>query len=168
MITPIYQIREAKTPDKEAIVVLWSDLARLHQTLDSRFIFAPASEKKYMRHAVEMIRSRDAKVLVAESLENRAIVGYLMGELQSRSPIALPGTYGFISEVCVHPDWRRLGIGQSLFAKSCEWFVSRKAQAVQLYVAEANEDAQAFWQNLGLTPFLHLFHFDLIGKIEEG
>jgi hypothetical protein len=41
------------------------------------------------------------------------------------------------------------------------WFVDRKAAAIELYIAEANPMAVAFWQEMGLRPFLKLLHLDL-------
>ena len=39
--------------------------------------------------------------------------------------------------------------------------VTRKAIAVELYSAESNPAALAFWREMGLQPFLKLFHEDL-------
>ena len=41
------------------------------------------------------------------------------------------------------------------------WFVTRKAIAVELYIAESNPAALAFWREMGLQPFLKLLHEDL-------
>ena len=132
-----------------------------HRTLDSRFTIAPDGEKKYIRHALEMIRSTNARVLVAENIETGDVVAYIMGELQSRPPIALPGLYGFISDICVREAWRSKGVGRALYEDLRRWFVTRKAIAVELYIAESNPAALGFWQEMGLQPFLKLLHDDL-------
>lgn len=156
-----FRIRDARSGDREAIGLLWRELMAYHRSLDSRFTIAPDGEQKYMRHAQEMMRSRNARVLVAEEINTGEIVAYLMGELQSRPPIAMPGTYGFISDICVHSAWRHCGVGRALFEEIKRWFIDRKATAIELYIAEANPTAAAFWQAMGLDSFLKLMHLDL-------
>jgi ribosomal protein S18 acetylase RimI-like enzyme len=156
-----FRIREAKSVDRDAIGDLWRELMLYHRSLDARFTIAPDGEQKYVRHALDMMRSRNATVLVAEDLTSGEIVGYLMAELQSRPAIALPGLYGFISDICVQEAWRHQGIGRALFEEITRWFVARNAQAIELYIAEENPDSAAFWHAMGLTPFLKLLHVDL-------
>src|SRR5437868_8065079 len=101
-----FRVREARGGDRESIGTLWRDLMEHHQSLDPRFTIAPDGEKKYVRHVVEMIRTTNARVIVAESIDSGEIIAFIMGELQPRPPIALPGLYGFISDICVHQTWR--------------------------------------------------------------
>jgi len=156
-----YRVREARGGDRDAIGKLWRELMEHHRSLDSRFTVAPDGEKKYVRHVAEMIRTKNARVLVAEDIASGEIIAYVMGELQSRPPIALPGLYGFISDICVQEAWRKQGIGREMYQDLRRWFVTRKAIAVELYIAEANPAAQQFWSEMGLQPFLKLLHEDL-------
>jgi ribosomal protein S18 acetylase RimI-like enzyme len=156
-----FRVRDARGGDREAIGTLWRHLMEHHRSLDSRFTIAPDGEKKYVRHALEMMRSTNARVLVAENIESGEIVAYIMGELQSRPPIALPGLYGFISDICVQVTWRKQGVGRALYQELRRWFVTRKAIAIELYIAESNPAALAFWADMGMQPFLKLMHEDL-------
>ena len=161
MIMSEFRVRDARGGDREAIGRLWRELMEHHRSLDSRFTVAPDGEKKYIRHTIVMMHSANARVLVAESIESGEIVAYIMGELQSRPAIALPGLYGFISDICVLAPWRMRGVGRSLYQEVRRWFVTRKAIAVELYIAESNPSAQEFWREMGLSPFLKLLHDDL-------
>jgi ribosomal protein S18 acetylase RimI-like enzyme len=156
-----FRIRDARGADRETIGLLWRELMAYHRALDARFTIAPDGEQKYLRHVQEMMRSRNARVLVAEEIHSGEIVAYLMGELQSRPPIAMPGLYGFISDICVQQTWRHRGVGKALFEEIRRWFIARKATAIELYIAEANPGATAFWQAMGLDSFLKLMHLDL-------
>lgn len=156
-----FRVREARGGDRTAIGELWRELMEHHRSLDTRFTVAPDGEKKYVRHALEMMRSTNARVLVAENIETGDVVAYIMGEIQSRPPIAMPGLYGFISDICVRDPWRKQGVGRALYEELRRWFVTRKAIAVELYTAESNPAALAFWHEMGLRPFLKLFHEDL-------
>lgn len=159
-----FQIRDARGPDRDEIGRLWRELMTFHHALDPRFTIAPDAQQRYVRHVQEMIRTRDGRVLVATDTATGELVGYLIGELQQRPPIALPGLYGFISDMYVSEAWRREGVGKALFSEMRRWFLDRKATAIELYVAQANPNALAFWQAMGLEPFLTLFHLDLSPK----
>ena len=62
---PGYRIREGRTADGAAVGAMWRELMAMHQSLDARFIVAPDGEARYIRHAQEMTRSRDSRVLIA-------------------------------------------------------------------------------------------------------
>jgi len=155
------RIRDARRYDSEGIGVLWRELMLFHRSLDPRFDYAPEAEHRYIRHVQEMMRSRDARVLVAEDAASGLLVGYLVGELQIRQASPMPGTYGFIGDAFVQEEWRQRGVGTALFDEIRRWFVGRKAVAIELYVAEANPVGQTFWQNMGLESYLKLLHMDL-------
>ena len=156
-----YIIRDARISEKDVVASLWHSLMKEHSAIDPRFQIAGDALKKYSRHLQEMIRAKDGRVLVAEAKDNSRLIGFLMGEIQPRPPISLPGIYGFISDLYVCPDWRRQGVAQSLFLDMSRWFQSRKATAIELYAAEANPEAVAFWHSMGLKPFLRLHRLDL-------
>ena len=158
---PEYKIRDARGGDRDAIGHLWRELMDHHRSLDARFAIAADGERMYVRHVLEMVRSSDARVRIAESLEPVRAIGYIMGELQARPPIALPGLYGFVSDLYVVEPWRSRGVGRALYQELRRWFVTRKAMAVELYTAELNPEAQAFWAEMGLAPFLTLMHGEL-------
>jgi GNAT superfamily N-acetyltransferase len=156
-----YRVREARTGDRAAIGALWRELMDHHRALDSRFSLAPDAEKLYVRHALDMIRTRDALVLVADLGPETLPIGFLVGELQNRPPLAMPGLYGFISDAFVCEEWRGKGVGRALYGVVRAWFVTRKATSIELFVAETNPTAQEFWAAMGLEPFLKLLHEDL-------
>ena len=157
-------IRDARGSDRDAIAAMWRELIAYHRAQDPRFLVAPDGERRYGRHTQEMMRSRDARVLVAQPGEREPICGYMVVELQTRPPMAMPGVYGFVSDLYVLNSARRQGVGRLLFAEAQRWFAVRKAVAIELYIAEANPAAAAFWQAMGFDPFLKLMHRDIEGR----
>lgn len=156
-----YRIREAKSSDRNSIATLWLELMDHHRALDSRFRIAPDAEHRYSRHAQEMIRSNRARVLIAEEVDTSKVFGYIMGELQDRPAISIPGLYGFISDVYIRESWREQGVARALVDELKQWFIKHKATAVELYAAENNIPSLAFWENMGMKPFLKLMHLEL-------
>lgn len=157
-----YFVRPAQRSDSEAIGWLWEELMNHHRLMDKRFTTEEGSRQRYVRHTQEMIRSRDSRVLVAET--DSEIIGYLMGELQHRLPIALPGLYGFISDLYVRQEYRRRGIGRALYSGIYSWFIDKGIVAIELYAAECNPESFQFWRSMGLEPFLRLMHLDTRGQ----
>ncbi|MCX6381983.1 MAG: GNAT family N-acetyltransferase [Armatimonadetes bacterium] len=156
-----FSIREARRNDLTAIGELWYELMSLHRRLDSRFHCAQQDIPEYTRHTYRMMKTRDARVLVVEWEKTGEVVGYLIGELQPRVYGAVRGVYGFVSDVFISEEYRRHGVGHTLFAEIKRWFVLRGATSVQLYASVANTESQAFWKAMGLEPYLTLLHLDL-------
>ena len=156
-----FRIRQAHNQDRIVIGRLWCDLMAYHRLLDPRFAVAADSEQKYVRHVHDVMQSRDARVLVAEEVATTSVVAYVIGEVQARSPLAMPGLIGFVSDICVTETWRQRGVGRALVEDLKPWFVARKATAMELYIADANPVAAEFWQAMGMRPFLRLMHAEL-------
>lgn len=158
---PLFRVREARRGDVEAITAMWEELMALHLALDGRFAVAPDGANIYKRHIEDLLRSRDGRVLLAEATESGEAVGYMQGELLPRSGIAPPGLYGLISDVFVQASWRQHGVGRALFEEMRRWFIARKVQTIQLYVATANPQALTFWEAVGMQPYMHVLQQDL-------
>lgn len=156
-----FVIRDADPADKEQIGLMWLYLMQYHRDRDSRFQISLDSSEQYERYAVDLMRSKNGRVIVAQDVASSEIVAYAMGEIQSRPTISVPGPYGFVSDLFVMEEWRHGGLGKTLFNELKHWFIERKALAIELYVSEANPHAHAFWREMGLEPFLQLMHVDL-------
>lgn len=156
-----FSIRDARNPDRVVIGALWRELMALHRSFDPRFTVSLDNAPEYVRSIQDKMRSRDARVLVAEARETRTVIAYIVGEIHVRPAMSMAGRFGFISDACVTSAWRHRGVGSALFEEMQRWFAARRVQAIELYVAEANPDADAFWHAMGFRPFLKLMHLDL-------
>ena len=155
------RIREARRQESELIAGMWQELMRLHEKLDARFAVSDEGRNLYKRHIEEMIRSREGRVLVAEAISAGPPVGFVLLEIHARSPLAAGGAYGLISDIYVSADWRRQGAGRALIEEALHWFTERKVGSIQLYVAVANPEALAFWQSVGMRPYMHVLQSDV-------
>lgn len=154
-----FVIRAARRQDTQAICALWQALMDFHRARDPRFEFAPNAMREFEQHLIQTMRSRGARVYVAET-EGQAI-GYIMGEIHTRKPIYPVGTYGFISDVVVDGPWRRKGVGRALAEALMAWFRQNGVTAIELFVAAANPVSDAFWRALGFTDYLRLLRLDI-------
>lgn len=123
-----------------------------HAHLDSRFQLAPQAEKRWTEALSSWLKDDDYRILVAEA--KGRLVGYIIGTINSSPPVLLPPQFGFVSDICVAPEWRRSGVGRRLYETLQGWFKEQSLTAIQLNVAQRNPVAQAFWEGMGFQGYM--------------
>jgi len=74
-------------------------------------------------------------------------VSHIVVERATREPAALilgsrvSPQSGHITQLCVHPQYRRLGLGRTLLSLAAYWFMRQGATEISLTVTEANWEA---------------------------
>jgi len=145
-------IRAASRGDVEAILPLWREMMEYHAHLDPRFQPAPRAERLWTEALSRWLKDDDYRILVAEA--KGRLVGYIIGTIKSSPPVLLPPRFGFITDICVTPEWRRTGVGRRLYETLQEWFKERGLNIVQLNVAQRNRVSQAFWEEIGFQGYM--------------
>jgi len=145
-------IRPATTRDIEAIGDLWVELMSFHAKLDARFSVPVTGRANYIRHVQNALRDDNFRVLVA--VEERNVLGYVLGYIGHNPPIFPNPTFGFIADLCITNRSRRRGAGEMLAKAICQWFRGKGLRNVQLNVAHENPISQAFWRKIGCTDYL--------------
>ncbi len=144
--TSSWEIRQASATDVPAIV---AGIGELLVELGGK----PASTTALEEAALELLEDPDAGVvLVAEEADR--IVGVLGVSWQIA--IRIPGRYGLIQELWVHPSFRGRTIGGDLLAALFE--LARRRQVARLEVGLPSERyshqaaTEAFYLDNGFTP----------------
>jgi ribosomal protein S18 acetylase RimI-like enzyme len=145
-------MRRATEMDVPAILPLWNEMMSFHAALDPRFQPAPGRDAHWSRMISTWIQDEDDCVLVAEV--GGRIVGYIVGMMRENPPVLLPPCYGFVSDICVTPEWRQRGVGRRMFAALKEWFRQQGADHVELRVAHNNPTSQAFWRAVSCQDYM--------------
>lgn len=92
----------------------------------------------------ELVRDRGmGALLVAEAGGEDGIVGVLAASWQHA--VHVPGRYGTIQDLWVHPEWRSRAVGRDLVTAFCE--LAREAGAQRIEVGLPRED----FERLGAT-----------------
>lgn len=68
---------------------------------------------------------------------------------------------GWISEFYIKPDYRNLGLGQSLFESSLAWFKSKHLFSIELNSVFHNEIAEKFWSSKGFKKELLQWNLEI-------
>ncbi len=142
-------IRPAAPQDIDAVAQLWQALVGYHREIDSDLPpAAPNGAVRYARRLMDRLEDPMTSVLVAES--DGQVVGYVLGmvvdlvpEMFSQSPS------GFLADIYVDADYRRLGVGRALVEHLTAWFREKGLRYYEWHVAARNEAALEFWRKVG-------------------
>jgi len=142
-------IRRATTADVPALGALGASLLLTHHAFDPDRFMAPPEDPVagYAWFLGTQLKEPDVAVLVAE--RGGTVIGYIYAGLEPQSWKELRDEAGFIHDIVVAEEGRRLGIASALIEKACEWLRSIGAPRVVLWTAEKNEGAQRLFTRSG-------------------
>jgi GNAT superfamily N-acetyltransferase len=127
---PKCEVREATAADVPAVAAAIGELL-----VELSGGGPPASELEAA--SAELVRDRGmGALLVADGGGEDGIVGVLAASWQHA--IHVPGRYGTIQDLWVHPDWRSRAVGHDLVEAYCE--VARREGAKRVEVGLPRED----------------------------
>ena len=146
---PSVIIRRANEADLPALGKLGASLLLEHHAFDPDRFMAPRGDPEtgYAWFLGTQLKENDVAVFVAD--RNGAVIGYVYAALEPQSWKELRDEAGFIHDVVVAEEARRLGIASALIEKACEWLRSIGAPRVVLWTAEKNDGAQRLFARSG-------------------
>jgi ribosomal protein S18 acetylase RimI-like enzyme len=144
-------LRRATADDVDALVELWLELTDFHVALDSYYTRKPDATGLMRDYFAKQIEVETAVVIVAET--DGRVVGYLMAEPSTRPPVFEGNSALMISDTCVKPDHRRLGIGKAMVDELISIARNRSIDRVEVGYSARNEVSIAFWTKIGFRPF---------------
>ena len=128
-----YTVRQVTINDYDAIYELWNS------TEQSRRALNPIDDS---REGIERYRKRNPSTCFAAVKDNRIIGVILTGH---------DGRRAIIHHMCVHPEYRRMGIATHLVALAEDALKKEGIQKVFGLVFKDNETANAFWEQQGYS-----------------
>jgi ribosomal protein S18 acetylase RimI-like enzyme len=145
-------IRRAASSDVERIVELRL-LSQEHAEKSNALIWRMTEEgKQLIRQKVETDLA-DSNVLVLLAEADGEIIGYVQGEVTSRSD-HMPRIVGQVSLMYVVKQFRRKGVGRHLVKELCKFFDSNKVEDLTVRYIIGNKEAEGFWRKLGFEPII--------------
>ena len=145
-------IRRAEARDAFELGELGAALMRVHFAFDPLRFLEPGGgdEGGYARFLTSQLDEDDAIVYVAE--RRRHIVGYVYAAVEPLSWKDLRDEAGFIHDLHVGVDARRLGVGEALLDQAIEWLHERGMPRVVLGTAFKNDMAKRLFARRGFRP----------------
>ena len=128
-----YTTRLVTIDDYDAIFELWNS------TEQSRRALNPVDDS---RDGIDHYLKRNPNTCFATIVDDRIVGVILSGH---------DGRRGIIHHLCVHPDYRRMGIASHLVAQSEEALKHEGIQKIFGLVFKDNDVANMFWETQGYT-----------------
>lgn len=145
------KIRKAKPQDIEQVTKYGLILLKQHSDLDPYYVPTDAVEEVYQNFLERSLLLEDRLLLVAEI--NGKLVGYAAAEIQTRSPLFRIAENGYINDVFVKEEFRKLGIAREFLAELKKWFKSKGIKYVELSVLAGNEVGKKTWAKFGFEDY---------------
>lgn len=160
---PELVVREGRPEDLDEVLRLWVQMVEFHADLDpSLRMRTDAEGQESMRLFLQAcLENPDSRLFVAEVAGREGLAGFLLAHIRTISPIALPPTTGYISDICVEEELRRQGIGRALYLAAREWFREHGQSIIRLNAATANPVSQAFWRAMGAVEQMVVMRIEL-------
>jgi ribosomal protein S18 acetylase RimI-like enzyme len=152
-------VRRASQEDVESLLDLWQEMMNYHARLDPRLTPAADGRQAFRLTLERWMGDSEWRVLIAQA--GGQVVGYIIGHVAEINPVLAKPDYGYVTDICVSPQWRRHGVGRRLFKAVRSWFRQRRLATVQLNVAALNATAQAFWRAMGFGDYMNRLWMDI-------
>ena len=142
-------IRRAETRDLPELGLLGAALMRLHYAFDERRFLAPGGgdEAGYAQFLASRLDDEESVVYVAE--RRGSIAGYVYAAIEPLSWQELRDEAGYIHDLLVADEARRLGVGEALLERAIGWLVERGMPRVVLGPAAQNDTARRLFERRG-------------------
>ncbi len=141
-------VRLAAPRDLARVAALFALLIQHHAEDAARFGLARDPEEELRGTLGALLRDADRALFVAEASGGN-LVGFCLARVLRRAAFFAEPLRGEIEHVFVREEARRGGAGRALVAAAFAGLRERGARRVELQVAHANAEAQAFWRALG-------------------
>jgi GNAT superfamily N-acetyltransferase len=148
-----FLVRAAKPTDEPEIVELARQEMQQHARSDPRFRLRADAASRYAVYLHDRLREIDSSVFVAEGPDSR-ILGAAIGSIRIQEAFFETRRFGYVSDLVVASDVRRLGVGTALWGRVGLWFRGLGVSVVRLHIAARSEAATGFWKSIGAEPFL--------------
>ena len=128
-----YRIRQVTIADYDAIYELWANTEQSRRSLN------PVDDS---REGIDRYLKRNPNTCFAAVKDDKIIGVILTGH---------DGRRAIIHHMCVHPDYRRLGIAAHLVSLAEDALKKEGIQKLFCLVFKDNEVANAFWEQQGYS-----------------
>jgi ribosomal protein S18 acetylase RimI-like enzyme len=147
------RIRQATPQDYEALLPLFEDVDALHRQHHPERFQKPAGPARERDFFLTALADEQVGFFVAEV--SGELVGHIHVVVRDTPPVPIlkPRRLAHIDEIVVKAAYRGRGVGHLLMEQAEAWARTNGATAIELGVYEFNQEAQAFYRDLGYTTF---------------
>ncbi len=138
---------------------MWYEMLRLHGEIDPRFAPSEDARKRWDNDFNAWLERLSRRLYVAEV--DGEVCGFVSAEQWAPPPIYSDGPGVYIVEIYVDSARRGGGVGRALVDAVREWAESLGVHQLRADVVAKNEEAVAFWREMGAELVSHSFSIPL-------
>jgi len=154
------RVRLADRRDLDLVTELWMTLAEHHVSLGDTFALRAGARDEVRALLAAQLRDPDAAVFVWERTsaggdrERAHLTGLCIVRVDRAPPIHRVIERAEVTDLVVRKSARRQGIGAALLDAALAWVDERGVERVEVRVAAANAEGQAFWRSRGFGDLM--------------
>ncbi len=149
-------VRLAQMSDMDRVTDLWISITEHHRSLDPVFHMRPDSQSEIRELLDAIARDPDAVIFVYD--DDGDLPGMCIVRVDHSPPIMRETERAEITDIGVRPGRRRSGIASQLLAAALGWVRASGIDRVEVQVASANREGQAFWRARGFGDLMDVLH----------
>lgn len=143
-------IREAKDDDLQALIECHSFFMEHHIANDIRFTLRVGASDKWEDQIISAIKDPDTYVLVAQ--QKSKVIGCAYVIIKLGASDFGSEKIGYICDVYVEKNYRRMGIAKRFLSKAINWLKQREIDTIEASWSVHSEEAKKTWPSLGFVP----------------
>ena len=149
-------VRVATLRDLDRVAALWAGITRHHENFDPVFRMRSDADVAIRELLGAIHRDPDSAILVHDAAGD--LPGLCIVRLDSSPPIMSEHERAEITDLGVREDARRRGIATQLVEAALDWVRASGVSRVEVQVARANAEGQAFWRARGFGDLMDVLH----------
>ncbi|MDG2050706.1 MAG: GNAT family N-acetyltransferase [Myxococcota bacterium] len=150
------RVRRAEFVDLDRVSALWTLITRHHEPIDPVFRMREGIEGELKEMLRGIARDPDSEIFVYE--DGGDLPGMLIVRIDRAQPIMAEVERAEITDLGVRAGARRRGIATSLLGEALRWIRASGVDRVEVQVAHANPEGQAFWRSQGFGDFMDVLN----------
>lgn len=149
-------VRPANKKDLDRVAALWTAITHHHEGIDPLFTMRPDADDA-LRDLLDAMH-RDPETLIAVYDEEGDLPGMMIVRVDQSPPILRETERAEITDIGVRESERRRGIANVLLDFGLDWIRASGVERVEVNVARANAEGQAFWRKRGFADLMDVLH----------
>jgi len=149
-------VRLARLHDLDRVAALWTAITLHHRPIDPVFRMRAGAEGELRELLGSIHRDRDSAIFVYD--QGGDLPGMCIVRIDSAPPIMQETERAEITDLGVREDARRRGVASALVEAAFEWVRQSGVARVEVHVASANVEGQAFWRARGFGDLMDVLH----------
>lgn len=150
------RVRAATARDLDRVAALWTAITLHHEPLDPVFRMRPDADEALRELLGHIHRDMHSAIFVYDDAGD--LPGLCIVRIDAAPPIMQEVERAEITDLGVRSDARRKGIASALVEAALRWVRESGVDRVEVHVARANEEGQAFWRARGFGDLMDVLH----------